>query len=342
MHRARRILLAVLISAGAFAGQAVGAPHVEFELITAAGFPITGAQKWIQALKDLPDISVQIRGGRSGEQTKIENVGTDATPRYHVVGILDASSQLKVPGGSFRTSDMASLAKWLEKLRAGGESAPTEQTAVFGLTAKELLALNDALSGKVASETAGRRAGDVARELTRAIQLEVSVDRSARPAFAGEETVGDELRGMTTGTALAAVLRPLGLVLTAERTAARQTRLIITRADQAKEFWPVGWPPQDADGRVAPNLFKFLNVEINDTPLAESVAAIQARMEMPFLYDYNALARRRVDPATFRVSLPETRTYYKRILDRLLNQARLTSEVRLDETGQPFVWISSL
>jgi hypothetical protein len=40
------------------------------------------------------------------------------------------------------------------------------------------------------------------------------------------------------------------------------------------------------------------------------------------------------------VTLPRTKTYYKRVLDRVLAQARLGAQVRIDEAGTPFLWIT--
>jgi len=40
------------------------------------------------------------------------------------------------------------------------------------------------------------------------------------------------------------------------------------------------------------------------------------------------------------VKLARTKTSYKRVIDRILSQARLASEVRVDEAGVPFLWIS--
>jgi len=85
-----------------------------------------------------------------------------------------------------------------------------------------------------------------------------------------------------------------------------------------------------------------LNVEIEDTPLAGALDAISGRIKAPMLYDYNSLARQRIDPETVKVSLDEGRMYYQRIIDRLVNQAGLTSELRVDDAGKPFLWISTL
>jgi len=50
--------------------------------------------------------------------------------------------------------------------------------------------------------------------------------------------------------------------------------------------------------------------------------------------------RTRIDPAAIQVQLARTRSSYKRIIDRVLSPARLYSQIRVDESGTPFLWIT--
>ena len=89
-------------------------------------------------------------------------------------------------------------------------------------------------------------------------------------------------------------------------------------------------------------LFKNLEVEIEDVAFSKALTAIAPRIKAPFVFDYNAMARDRIDLDTVKVNVPAGRTYYKKILDRVLSQARLYCEVRVDEVNTPFLWISTL
>jgi len=40
------------------------------------------------------------------------------------------------------------------------------------------------------------------------------------------------------------------------------------------------------------------------------------------------------------VSYPSRKTFYEKLLDRLLVQADLKKEVRVDEAKKPFLWVS--
>jgi hypothetical protein len=84
-----------------------------------------------------------------------------------------------------------------------------------------------------------------------------------------------------------------------------------------------------------------LTVEIEQTPLAEAAVAISERVKAPLLIDHNGLAREKVDFAK-KVGFPRGSTYYGRALDRLLFQAKLKFDIRLDEADKPFLWITTL
>jgi hypothetical protein len=104
----------------------------------------------------------------------------------------------------------------------------------------------------------------------------------------------------------------------------------------------VGWPPKGNPRETLPELFKTLNVEIDQTPVGEVVTTVAGRLKSPVLLDHNSLAAAQIDPATAKVGLPQTKTYYDRVLDQLLFQARLKYDLRVDEAGKPFLWITTL
>jgi hypothetical protein len=119
--------------------------------------------------------------------------------------------------------------------------------------------------------------------------------------------------------------------------------LRIAKPTRRDEAWPVGIKPgpKMPPGELAPALFKFVNVEINERPLEEAVGAIQARVEIPVLWDHNALAKHAVDVQT-QVTFAPKKTFYKNILDDLLHQAMLRSELRVDDADRPFLWITTI
>lgn len=323
---------------------ALQAATVELELMTEPGFPLTGGQAWARTLQDVGASNVRIRAARGTDRGGIEQRGTEQSPVYHVKGFLSAENTLRLPGGTFRSTDRVRIKEWVEKLKADGIENLTAKTGAFGLTSKQLLDLHEDLATPLAFSTKGEPALDVVQRIANGITVPVRIDDSAHEALYAKEVVSEELTGMSSGTALAAVLRPLGLVASPFRKSGGNSLIQIVDARRADENWPVGWPSGKSPRTTMPKLFEFLNVEIDGFALDDALGAIQKRLDVPFLYDQNSLARHGVELAQIKVSVPKGRTYYKGLIDRMLIQTdpRLKAELRVDEADKPFLWITTV
>lgn len=320
---------------------APAADRVELELATEKGFPIEGAHEWMRALRDV-GATVRIRGENPGDEPTIRTRGAGESQTHVVVGILTSREVLLLPGGRFTIRDVERIRQWVASLKDEGVEGVTAARGAFGLTTDQLLEVHKELSSPVGVSTQGVAVRKSLSAITSGLGVKVVVAPGALDGVPQEETTRDELKDLTAGTALAAALRPHALAFAPRRSAGGGLELYVARATALEEAWPVGWPAEKPLKDAAPNLFKFLKVEIEDTLLSDALAAVGGRMETPLLYDYNGLARERIDPARIKVSLPAERTYYKKLIDRMLFQARLKSEVRLDEADRAFLWISTL
>jgi hypothetical protein len=47
-----------------------------------------------------------------------------------------------------------------------------------------------------------------------------------------------------------------------------------------------------------------------------------------------------INPNKIPVKLPAKKTFLKNAVDKLLSQARLASEIRIDEAGTAFLWVT--
>lgn len=64
------------------------------------------------------------------------------------------------------------------------------------------------------------------------------------------------------------------------------------------------------------------------------------RMGVPVYWDHATLRAKKIDPAKIDVKLARQKTRLIRVADRLLFQARLRGELKVDEAGTVFYWIS--
>lgn len=325
------------------AAPAAAEAPVALELITDGSLPLERQPQWLEALKTVGFTSVRMRSAQGNEAPLITNRGTDENPRYTVIGVLSGDNRLHLPGLTVRMGQRQQLTDWLTRLREGGEDVVTGAQGAFGLTAKQFVALHDALKPAIEFETRGKLVRDVVQQMVDSTPADIAIDTAAQAALAGDQQVPDDLRGLSRGTALAAAVRPLGLIVTVTGQGKRAGGLRIAPPTAQDAAWPVGVKPgaKLPPGDLAPALFKFVNVEIHQRPLTEALDAIQQRVALPVLWDHNALAKHGVDLQTV-VSFAPKRTFYKSILDDLLLQAMLRSELRVDDADRPFLWITTI
>jgi hypothetical protein len=348
----RFILAIVFLSVLAL--MTVGAPPIELELATERGLQITAPQEWLQLLAGIGIHQVDIRGSHSGDEPHIESRGGARAAGFHVVGILTSGNQLRLPGGTFSRSDRTQIKDYFARLSADGADAATSPRIRFGLTEKELTAVLADLAQPIDFETKGLSPRSAIDRLHTKCSFKFAIDADAQKLLRTASPIVDDFKGVAAGTGSAIILRNAGMLFRPEKNRGEPTvyRVVVARGSaisqktlgkmSAKDmqYWPIGWEPGKSPGEVAPSLFESLNAEIDGYSLSEALAAIGPRLKLPMLLDRAALKANRIEPTKLQVRLARTRTSYKRVIDRILSQARLGSEVRVDEAGVPFLWIT--
>lgn len=298
-------------------------------------------QQWLEVLREVGIEGLQVRQRAPGEDPEIVDRGTKSSPAYHVYGVLTIRNELIVPGHQFSVRDRDAIADWLKELRekgidqaAGGSGGP------FGLSAKQLDALRADLARPVALTTVDMTPTEALTKLPTALEHDLALDPACKAALREAEPNREELAGLATGTSLTYMIRSAGLVL--EPVASRGRVVLTVRpTDPAREAWPVGFEPDAKPEKLVPDFYEFLTVEIEDTAANEVLASLGDRLKLPLLYDHYALARNGIDLNETKVNLPEKRMTYSMVLKKVLQQAKLTYELRVDEADKPFLWITT-
>ena len=132
------------------------------------------------------------------------------------------------------------------------------------------------LAKPAVESTKGRATDTVVQEICLAANVRLQL--ADRGSLANDPVL-DELQGLSSGTALAAVLRPLGLVIVPEiiEPKLQGTRFVMSVSDvrRAKEHWPIGWPSKKKPYELVPKLWDKVDVEVAETPVGKAVAVIR-------------------------------------------------------------------
>jgi hypothetical protein len=345
-HALRKIgatLVAAFAILAATPAPARAASTIEVELLTEKGFPFDGTRAWLDLFVGLGIKNIRINAAQIGDEVKVVTRGTDASPTYHITGILAADGSLHLSGGRFKLSDKRKLGGWLKEVAEFGPKGEKKpKLAAFGLPEEKFAKLKGDLAQTVGFSTKGAHADEVVARIAAPLSHRLTIDASAAKALGGGETVLDELSGIASGSALAAAVRPAGLVLVTRQTG-EEIELVITSSKGAKDNWPIGWASETAPAKLLPETIKAINVDIEeDTELATMLKILADKVKAPMLFDHNNVVRKGIDLASAKVALPPERLTYSNVLRKVLYQANLKYEIRVDEADKPFLWISPL
>jgi len=317
------------------------AGRAELVVVTEPRAPLMASQQWARALGEAGITAVRIRGRRGTDKIGVEVQGTAERPTYVATGVLNARGELLLPGGRYRKRDAARVARWLDELAAQGPPERREPKTAFGLTQKEFAQVRDDLSRPISFKTAGLTRREVMEKMARHLLLPLKVDDRRFGPWSGEK-IETELEGLACGTVLAYVLHEAEMTLVPRPSGEADAEYAVVAARPGQKAWPVGWEAEDARREVLPVLFEFLNVNIEGVSVAKALEAIAGRMEVPVLLDHRAMKKHDIEPEKVQAQLPRSRTTYSLLLGKVLFQARLKFEVRLDDAGRPFLWVTTI
>ena len=296
--------------------------------------------RWMEMLSGV-GATVRSKASESSVRPSVEEIKSANSTVIRIKGFIDGKT-LYLPGGKFSIRDKEGVKNLIQKLKDDGAEVALADKQAFGLTAPQLVALHEDLSRTVDFSTKGQQVGEAVLKMVSGIKTPVVLSAEARKKLTEQETIAEELQGLSIGTSLAATIRPLGLVVQPKREQGKSTKIHLVKFSDAEENWPIGWPVENSLAKAAPDLFKREAFEIKGYPMKSVLDAIERRTKTPFLYDHNSLARRELELTEVRVNFEQKKASYMTAISKVLSQSRPKAfkEIRLDENGKPFVWIS--
>jgi hypothetical protein len=294
-------------------------------------------QQWGQALNAAGVQNFRLRSAQEGDRPSIETGGTPQAPFYKVTAVLAARDELVVPGGRFRRSECKKLAIWLDDLAKRGPPEKREKISAFGLTASQLEKVNADLSKAVGFSTKGMTRSEAVDKIAGQLGLPLKIENALTD---GDDKIEEELSELSSGTALACILRPIGFCMV-PRVADEKLSYAVKKSQLDQEPWPIGRPAEAAQ-KPLPALYDFHPVNVSGVSATKLLAEVGKHVNAPVLFDHNALARHGIEPDKATVSLSQPRTTYSLALRKMLGKVGLKFEVLVDEAGKAFLWVSTI
>ena len=317
--------------------------RIELEVVMESGFPVGEQFDWLREMETLGADHLRIRSAKRSDRMGIREVKSERLTTYKITGVLTGGNRLKLPGGTYRISQLASAKRYLDKLRKEGFKDSSETKLAFGLNEKELVALHESLGQVVGISTKQKKPAETLANISKTSGLDLQFHESCEPAFAEGEPIKEEFKTLSVGTSIAAICRPLGLVLAPVKRKGKPLTLYVVESSKVDEHWPVGWPTKESPGALVPTLVERIEVDISDYPLNQVLDAVEDQAKIPFVYDLNSLARRDVELSKIKVNIPKRNEHRSKVIRRAMAQAKagMYYELRVDEAGTPFVWITA-
>lgn len=324
-----------------FASSALADGRVELTLVTEDRASVTAQHEWARDLAQAGITDVRIRAQRTRERLGVEVRGTPSLPVYSVTGQITAANEIRFPGARFRSGDATGVARWLDDLARRGPAEQRPEMTAFGLDVDQFQRVHDDLTQPVGFSTRQESRAQVVRKMAARLTFPLKIDQRLLQAMESDK-VAEELSKLSCGTAMAYVVRPMKMCLVPQPSAAGAMEYSIVAEKEGVKPWPIGWESKKSKRETLPGLLEFINANLQGVPLAEVVDVLGQRLDAPMLMDHNSLARHGIDPVKVIINLPQSRTTYSSLLRQVLFQARMKSQLRVDEAGSPLFWVTTI
>lgn len=325
----------------------IGKTIVNVELFTNRGGLVLQLNQWRSSFQKL-GVSIRIRQGVPNEKPETRERIQGNLRLIRVIGYLERDGKLAFENRSFSLGEGNKLKEWLNELKTyGAEGSPDGQPA-WGLNRDAFLALNKVLRESVTARTAGVSLRDAIEQLNLAEQYPVRFSQAALSELKGNapdnSKVIQNVSGLSQGTALALVLKEQGFGFRPLRTPSGSIELVIEPLTKTTDVWPIGWdlPKTVSRTKAFPSLMKAREMEFKKMDFTLFLKTVSKTSGVPILLDRYAISKKGIPLNKIQVSTTYRKTSWGVLLRRFVGTNRMTRKYLLDESGRPFVLITTL
>jgi hypothetical protein len=258
---------------------------------------------------------------------------------------MASDGSIKIGNRKFSVADLKSLTDQLDQLATFGAGGPPAKNPKWGLTGDQLLEITQILKEPVAQEVVLQSPVVTLESLGLPAGIRMTFTDAAREVALGRrpdsapETLN--LNGFSKGTAIAIVLAQYGLGFRPQRIAAGQYHMEIDTGNESSNLWPAGWKTQESTAVVLPVYLKSIPVDVEDAEVSAVLEVVADKLEIPVQMSSLALSVKGLDPDVLTYTRKADRVSPARLLTAIGDKLELGFDVRVDEGGKLFLWVTT-
>ena len=302
------------------------------------------AQEWGRVFQQL-GYSVKFREPRGGESPRIEDQDRDDFLSTRVVAAMAADGSIRIGTQKFDTETTQPLIAALEEIRKHGAKGPPDSSPTWGLTDDQFKDVVQLLAAPVENPVELQSSILAIESIGLPGNMKMKFTDAAREQALGKkpESALDtiELKGFTKGSAIAIVLAQYGLGFRPRYISPGRFDIEIDRGNESSNMWPVGWKPEQSFSEILPTYFRAIPLDVEDVTINALVGAISEKIAVPHFHSASALNANGLDITTLKYTRKNDRISPARLLTAIGDKMHLGFDVRVDEAGKMFLWMTT-
>ena len=302
------------------------------------------AQEWGRAFQQLGH-SPRFREPRGGEVSLVENVDRGGGVTVHVVGGMVADGSIRILEQQFTVADLQPLTVLLDELALYGAAGPPKTNPKWGLSDDQFLEVTKMLMEPVTAAVTLQSSVVTVESLGLPEGLRLKFTDAAREKALGRKPAASpeslDVTGISKGTAMAMVLAQYGLGFRPLHAGRNRYDIEIDSGDESSNLWPVGWKSQESAAVVLPAWLKSIPFKLDQVEISGLAGAVADRLQIPLFQSSHALAAEGLDLDVLTYSRKEDRVSPSRLLTAVGDKLKLGFDLRVDEGGRLFLWVTT-
>lgn len=302
------------------------------------------AQEWGRVFQEL-GYSVKFREPRAGEAPRVEDLDRDDFLATHVVAAMAADGSIRIGTQKFDIQSTKPLTLALEEIQRHGAMGPPEGRPTWGLTDEQFKEVTRLLGTPVENPVELQSSILAVESVGLPTNMRMKFTAAAREQALAQrpesapETL--ELQGFTKGSAIAMILAQYGLGFRPKYVGPGHYDMEIDRGNESSNLWPIGWKPEQSFSEILPAYFRAIPLDVEEVEVSSLVGAISDKLGVSDFSSAHELTAKGLDVNTLKYTRKNDRISPARLLTAVGDKLELGFDVRVDEAGKMFLWVTT-